>query len=94
MEGKDSTKEKCIEHSIVYQAIYEEHNALVARICGLFEAVLSNDNQLKAAKRTAKDILRDEQDRMCDYLYSKAYPDEKIVPSEYHRMKIITQNPN
>jgi hypothetical protein len=80
---------------VAMQAIKEEHNVLIARICTLLEATISSNlgSQLTAIKRTMKDIVREEQDRMNDYLDLRAYPNHiHCEPATYKRFWVGSNN--
>lgn len=71
--------------SIALQAIYQEHSALIGRICVLLEAIIPDKEQSGAAKKTAKSIIREEQRKLKEYLNIKAWPfDNQIEPEEYN----------
>lgn len=84
---------------VVCQAIREEHNTLVARLCTLLEAVLptgaiaDSSSQGEATKRMLKDIVREEQSRINDYLETRAYPGDRVVPAEYKRFWVLEHEP-
>lgn len=95
-KSREKSKGICLDWlPIVNQAISEEHNVLVARLCTLLEAAIPNnmDCQLEAIKRMVKDIIREEQDRVYSYLSLRAHPNDiPVEPAEYRRFWAINNN--